>query len=175
VAKASNRFVPRGSSADALRSTRPASREPPRSALYQMLATLPGVRSAGTVRDVAGQQGTGVSLTGRYAPCGNYGTPRFVPDPQGHVVATENSLVNGHVVVKKVRGRSISGSKYSSCVVQQRLVISPATGLPIAQELRYQKLPAGQKWSAPGGLFSFLSLGTPHWTNVLPRTNPHGH
>ena len=54
------------------------------------------------------------------------------------------------------------------------LVINPASGLPIAQELRYVRLPAGRHWSAPGGLFSYEIFGTPHWTGALPRRNPNG-
>lgn len=113
-----------------------------RAALYRMLAGLPGVRSAGQVSDVAGQSGQAVTLTLRYAHCGQ---------PAG------------------------GGQwRFSSCVVQQRLVINPASGLPMAQELRYVRLPAGDTWSAPGGLFSYEIFGAPHWTSALPRLNPRG-
>jgi hypothetical protein len=57
---------------------------------------------------------------------------------------------------------------FPSCEVQQRLVINPVTGLPLAQELRYVRLPAGQHWSAPGGLFAFQLFGNAHWTNASP-------
>jgi hypothetical protein len=114
-----------------------------RSALYQMLADLPGVRSLGSVRDVAGQRGVAVALSGRFAECGIY------------------SRVTAH-------GDVVSGHAFSSCVVQQRLVINPSTGMPLAQELRYVKLPAGQTWPAPDGLFSYQVFGSAYWTNSSP-------
>jgi hypothetical protein len=113
-----------------------------RSALYQMLATLPGVRSLGQVRDAGGQLGTAVAITGSYSHCG--GDSRNVP------------------------GGSEVYWTFSSCVVQQRLVIDPETGLPFAQELRYLKLPAGQTWSAPDGLLSYELFDTARWTNATP-------
>jgi hypothetical protein len=96
-----------------------------RSALYRMLAAMPGIRSLGTVKDVSGKQGAAVEYAGRYANCGN--------------------------------GISLNAASrvlFTSCTVQQVLVIDPATGLPQAEELRYTQLPPGQKWSAPSGLFS---------------------
>lgn len=137
-----------------------------RSALYRMLAELPGVRSAGQVQDVAGHVGMAVTLTGRYA-CGYYSNPRL-----GHTVTKRiifNTPQGEHVLVKRVL---VKRSMF--CTIQQRLVINPVSGLPMAQELRYVRRPAGQTWSAPGGLFSYEIFGTPHWTNALPRTNPHG-
>jgi hypothetical protein len=119
-----------------------------RSALYQMLAGLPGVRSLGEVRDVAGQRGIGVALTTNpIEHCGYHGW------------ITAN-------------GGGATGWTFSSCVVQQRLVIDPGTGLPLAQELRYLQLPPGQSWPAPDGLFSFQLFGTAQWTNASP---PHVH
>jgi hypothetical protein len=56
---------------------------------------------------------------------------------------------------------------------QQRLVIDPGTGLPLAPELRYLKVPAGQAWSAPGGLFSYEVFGTARWTNATPPDYAH--
>jgi hypothetical protein len=114
-----------------------------RAALYQMLADLPGVRSLGRVRDVAGQRGVGVALSGRVSKCGSY----------------LRIMANDTV---------IPSWTFSSCVVQQRLVISPRTGQPLAQELRYLELPAGQTWPAPDGLFSFELFGTARWTNASP-------
>ncbi|HEY2576974.1 MAG TPA: CU044_5270 family protein [Streptosporangiaceae bacterium] len=109
-----------------------------RSALYRILAGLPGVHSLGEVRDAGGQQGVAVTLDGGYTHCAS----RF--------------------------GASGISWTFSSCVVQQRLVIDPATGLPLAQELRYLRLPPGQTWSPPDGLFSFQLFGTAHWTNSSP-------
>lgn len=57
---------------------------------------------------------------------------------------------------------------FSSCVVQQSLIINPATGLPLAEELGYMKLPPGQTWSAPGGLFSYEVFTGAGWTNARP-------
>ena len=73
-----------------------------------------------------------------------------------------------------ITSRVILGWRFPYCVVQQRLVIDPSTDLPMAQELRYQDLPAGQKWLAPDGLFSFEIYGTPKWTNTLPRARQYG-
>lgn len=112
-----------------------------RAAFYQMLADLPGVRSLGQVRDTAGRDGVAVALSDRYRGCGN-----------------EMFLGKGRP----------SGPTFSACVVQQRLVIDPDTGLPLAQELRYLKLPVGQAWSAPGGLLSYEFFGAAHWTNANP-------
>jgi hypothetical protein len=109
-----------------------------RSALYRMLAKMPGIRSLGTVKDVSGKQGAAVAYTGRYANCGN-GIP--------------------------VGGASLYRVLFTSCRVQQILVIDPATGLPQAEELRYLQLPPGQRWSAPGGLFSYEIFGRSYWTN----------
>lgn len=110
-----------------------------RSALYRMLAAMPGIRSLGTVRDVSGKQGAAVAYTGRYANCGN-----------GFSLSDAASSVR---------------VLFTSCTVQQILVIDPATGLPQAEELRYAQLPPGQKWPAPGGLFSYEIFGRSHWTN----------
>ncbi|HUD36369.1 MAG TPA: hypothetical protein VMR14_05700 [Streptosporangiaceae bacterium] len=143
-----------------------------RAALYRMLAELRGVRSAGQVTDVAGQRGPAVSLTQKFRHCGVYGWPK--------VVGTNTRIVKARIKGKVVRAKMMTGGKvvggwmFSSCTVQQRLVISSATGLPIAQELRYVKLPLGQHWSAPGGLFSYEVFGTPKWTNALPALDPHG-
>lgn len=110
-----------------------------RSALYRMLAGLPGVQSLGQVNDPAGEPGAAVALTGRFRHCG-FG--------QG----------------------GIHSYRFSSCTVQQRLIIDPHTGLPLAEELRYLKLPAGQTWSAPGGLFSYQLFRSAQWTNATPPT-----
>jgi hypothetical protein len=133
-----------------------------RSALYRMLASLPGVRSLGQVQDVAGQPGTAVSLSGRYTHCGT------------RMRRVSVNSVLGKMLANMGASRVVPSWLFSSCVVQQRLVINPATGLPIAQELRYQKLPAGQKWLAPGGLFSFEVYGAPKWTDTLPHAHLYG-
>jgi hypothetical protein len=114
-----------------------------RSALYQMLAGLPGVQSLGSVRDVGGQRGVAVALSGWLSHCGKYGS-------------------------ETANGGSAESWTFSSCVVQQRLVINPHSGLPLAQELRYLKLPAGQTWQAPDGLFSYQLFGSAYWTNSSP-------
>jgi hypothetical protein len=111
-----------------------------RAALYRMLAGLPGVRRLGQVRDVAGQRGIAVALTDRFSPCGYHGAD----------------------------GGDTEGWNFRSCVVQQRLVINPNTGLPLAQELRYVGLPKGQRWMTPDGLFSYQLFGANHWTNATP-------
>ena len=110
-----------------------------RSALYRMLAATPGIESLGTVKDVSGNQGAAVAYTGRYANCGN-GIPL-------------NDDASSYRVL------------FTSCTVQQILIIDPATGFPQAEELRYAQLPPGQQWSAPGGLFSYEIFGRSHWTN----------
>jgi len=113
-----------------------------RAALYRMLAGLPGVQSQGQVKDPAGQPGAAVALTGRFRHCGGYG--------------------------QQVPAGDRTGYRFSSCTVQQRLIIDMHTGLPLAQELRYLKLPAGQTWSAPGGLFSYQLFRSARWTNAAP-------
>lgn len=143
-----------------------------RAALYRMLAGLPGVRSAGQVQDVAGQRGLAVTLTERYARCGQYTQGHFVQTGTQKVRATTK---DGKRVWAKLKvGHTVGGYLFSSCVVQQRLVINPATGLPLSQELRFRKLPHGQHWSAPGGLLSYELFGTPQWTATLPHRDPHG-
>ena len=143
-----------------------------RAALYRMLAELPGVRSAGQVQDVTGRRGPAVTLTERYAHCGQYLPSHFVQTGTKLVKARDK---NGKVSWVKIQvGYSAGGYLYSSCVVQQRLVIDPASGLPLSQELRYRKLPHGQHWSAPGGLFSYELFGTPKWTDTLPHRDPYG-
>lgn len=57
---------------------------------------------------------------------------------------------------------------FASCTVEQRLVIDPASGMPLAQELRYAGLPPGQHWSAPDGLFSFQLFQAAGWTAASP-------
>jgi hypothetical protein len=109
-----------------------------RSGLYRMLAAMPGMRGLGVVKDVSGKQGVAVAYTATYANCGN-GTP--------------------------VHGASQYRVLFTSCSVQQILIIDPATGLPQAEELRYAQLPPGQKWSAPGGLFSYEIFGRSYWTD----------
>ena len=109
-----------------------------RSALYELLASLPGVQSIGPVTDVAGQQGVAVAYTSRYSGCGRQIDPTSSANP---------------------------APLFSSCTVQQVLIIGPDDGMPLAEELRYTQLPAGQHWSAPDGLFSYEIFGTPYWTN----------
>jgi hypothetical protein len=143
-----------------------------RSALYRMLAALPGVRGADQVRDVAGQTGPAVTLTDRVAPCGRYSSGR--PVRVGTIWQSGVTRAGKHFRRKVGIFRPVGGWMFRSCSVQQRLIINPASGLPMAQELRYVRLPAGQTWSAPGGLFSYEIFGTPHWTGSLPRRNPRG-
>ena len=109
-----------------------------RSALYKLLASLPGVQSIGPVTDVAGQQGVAVAYTARYSGCGRQINPTSSANP---------------------------APLFPSCAVQQVLIIGPDNGMPLAEELRYTRLPAGQHWSAPDGLFSYEIFGTPYWTN----------
>lgn len=112
-----------------------------RSALYRMLAAMPGIRGLGTVKDVSGKQGAAIAYTGKYTNCDN-GIPL---NPSA-----------GYRVL------------FASCTVQQILIIDPATGLPQAEELRWVQLPPGQKWSAPAGLFSYEIFRQSHWTNRNP-------
>src|SRR5262249_17237413 len=106
--------------------------------LYRMLAAMPGIQSLGTIKDVSGKQGPAVAYTGKYTNCGN-GIP--------------------------LKGATFYRVLFTSCSVQQILVIDPTTGLPQAEQLRYAQLPPRQKWSAPGGLFSSEIFGRSHWTN----------
>ena len=57
------------------------------------------------------------------------------------------------------------GPGFSSCTVQQILIIGPDDGMPLAEELRYVSLPPGQHWPVPDGLFSYEIFGTPYWTS----------
>jgi hypothetical protein len=109
-----------------------------RAALYHLLASLPGVTSLGMVRDAGGQEGTAVALSSRVTRCGG-----------------EYKLGPGHPL-----------RLFPDCVVQQRIVIDPQTGQPLAQELRYLELPVGQTWSAPGGLFSYELFSPGRWTSA---------
>jgi hypothetical protein len=129
-----------GSATSYLFQTVPAVLEMPvtpavRAALYTLLAGLPGVRSLGVVTDVAGQSGVAVAHTEKYRGCGQQ-------------ISTTNS-----------------GAMFSSCTVQQILIIGPDDGMPLAEELRYVSLPPGQHWSVPDGLFSYEVFGTPYWTS----------
>ena len=112
-----------------------------RSALYKLLASLPEVQSIGPVTNVAGQQGVAVAYTARYSGCARQIKPgsSALPSPL-----------------------------FTSCTVQQVLIIGPDDGMPLAEELRYTQLPAGQHWSAPDGLFSYEIFGTPYWTDHRP-------
>lgn len=115
-----------------------------RAALYRLLAGLPGVQGLGHVTDPAGQQGAAVAITSQVRHCG----------AQQHGASQP------------------SGYLFSSCTVQQRLILDTHTGLPLAQELRYLKLPAGQTWSAPDGLFSYQLFRSARWTNDNPPPFP---
>jgi hypothetical protein len=110
-----------------------------RAALYRMLADLPGMENLGEVKDPAGQQGDAVGYTASYKDC----------MPATPVPGASNGPVS------------------ASCTVQQILIIDPATGLLMAEELRYLK-PGGQRWTAPDGLFSYEIFGQSYWTNQSP-------
>jgi len=112
-----------------------------RAALYRMLADLPGMENLGEVKDPAGQQGDAVGYTASYKDC-RPGT-LYIPQPK-------------------------NGPVFASCTVQQILIIDPATGLPMAEELRYPTPPDGQQWTAPDGLFSYEIFGQSYWTNQNP-------
>lgn len=109
-----------------------------RSALYQVLARLPGVQH---LSSLDGKPVTALAVTGHYTSCGNQ-----IP------LYTGSGLQN----------------TFSSCGVRQILIVSPVTWLPVEEELRYTSLPPGQSWSAPEGLFSYELYGTSHWTNANP-------
>lgn len=110
-----------------------------RAALYQMLASLPGMRSLGQVTDPTGQQGEGIGYTGTYRNCARSPLPG-----------------------------DTSQATYPSCTTQQILIINPVTGMPMAEELRYVGLPSGDQWPAPDGLFNYELFGRSHWTNQKP-------
>ena len=61
---------------------------------------------------------------------------------------------------------------FSSCTIQQVLILGLEDGMPLAEELRYAQLPAGQHWSAPDGLFSYEVFGAPYWTNRDRPSSP---
>jgi hypothetical protein len=117
-----------------------------RAALYQMLAAMPGIKSLGEVTDPAGQRGDAVSYTATYRNCG----PLLTPGADGNPT---------------------SGAPSPSCTTQEILIINPATGLPLAEELRYLNLAAGHPWTAPDQLFSYEIFGPSHWTNANPPTS----
>jgi hypothetical protein len=112
-----------------------------RSALLHVLTSLPGTRNLGRTRGVVGLPGIGVAVDEKWSSCGN-----------------DISLESG------------SGLRptFSSCGVQQILIVNPVTWLPIAEELRYTSLPPGQSWSAPAGMFSYELFGAGYWTNANP-------
>jgi hypothetical protein len=112
-----------------------------RAALYEMLAAMPGIHSLGEVTDPAGQQGEAVSYTAKYQDCGQVST-------------------------RAANGYAATGVLFSSCTTQEILIIDPATGLPLAEELRYVGLPAGQQWTAPDQLFSYEIFSPSYWTNA---------
>jgi hypothetical protein len=111
-----------------------------RSAVYRVLAALPGAVNLGTVRDVAGQSGTGVALVSRYSRC---------------LMST---------------GLHDQPGSFSTapCTVQQRLIINPSTGLPLAYELRYVSPPGPERWAVAGGLFSYELFQGSGWTDRTP-------
>jgi hypothetical protein len=112
-----------------------------RAALYEMLAGMPGIQSLGEVTDPAGRQGEAVSYTAKYQDCGQAST-------------------------RAAGGYATAGPLFSSCTTQEILIIDPATGLPLAEELRYVGVPAGQQWTAPDQLFSYEIFGPSHWTDA---------
>ena len=137
----------RGSATSYLFQTVPAVLEMPvtpavRAALYTLLAGLPGVRSLGAVTDVAGQAGVAVAHTEKYSRCGSQ--------------------------IDLTSSGSGGGALFSSCTVQQILIIGPDDGMPLAAELRYVSLPPGRHWPVPDGLFSYEVFGAPYWTSRNP-------
>jgi hypothetical protein len=112
-----------------------------RSAMYQVLASQPGVRDLGQARDVAGQRGSALAVDWHSTGCGGEMPMHMGPPPR---------------------------FTFSSCGVQQLLIVNPSTWLPIAEELRYTSLPPGQSWSAPDGLFSYELFSAAYWTNQNP-------
>jgi hypothetical protein len=133
---------PEGTVSQALLQTVPAIMEMPvtpavRAALYRMLAGVPGMVGLGQVTDPAGQRGEAVGASAHYQVCG----VQFILRP----------LSLKH--------------QFASCTVQEILIIDPATGLPMANELRYAGNPSEQRWPAPDGLFSYEIFGNSYWTN----------
>ena len=113
-----------------------------RAALYRMLADMPGMEGLGQVTDPAGQQGAAVGYTASYKRCGETGAFGS--------------------------GSTDSGAMFASCTTQEILIIDPATGLPMAEEVRYAGNPGEKQWPAPDGLFSYEIFGRSYWTNQNP-------
>lgn len=57
---------------------------------------------------------------------------------------------------------------FTSCEVEQRLIIDPETGMLLARELRFKQLPDGHTWTAPGGLVSYEIYNSVDGTNENP-------
>lgn len=112
-----------------------------RSAVYRMLAALPGAVNLGTVRDISGRSGTGIALDTRYPRC------------------LENTGLGA---------QRAANPPTAPCTVQQRLIINPSTGMPLASELRYVSPPGAERWPVPGGLFSYEIVLGSGWTNRAP-------
>ena len=111
-----------------------------RSAVYRLLAALPQVVNLGTVRSIGGRSGTGIALDTRYHRClSNIGL-----------------------------GSQMASIPTAACTVQQRLILNPSTGLPLAFELRYVSPPGGGRWPVRGGLFSYEIFRGAGWTNQAP-------
>jgi hypothetical protein len=111
-----------------------------RSAVYRVLAALPGAVNLGTVRDINGRSGTGIALQARYSRC----------------------------LVGTGAWNQAGSPPTAPCTVQQRLIINPSTGLPLAFELRYVSPPGGVHWRVRGGLFSYEIFRGAGWTNQAP-------
>jgi hypothetical protein len=111
-----------------------------RAAFYQMLASMPGMESLGQVTDPAGRQGEAVGYTASYGNC----QPSTLP------------------------GSGNGAPQFSSCTTQEILIIDPATGMPMAEELRYVGLPSGDQWPAPDGLFAYEIFGQSYATDDNP-------
>jgi hypothetical protein len=96
-----------------------------------------------------------------------------VPGVQSLGEVTDPVGQQGEAVANTATYNNCGGStprtpEFSSCTTQEILIINQATGLPLAEELRYVALPGGQQWPAPDQLFSYEIFGQSHWTDASP-------
>jgi hypothetical protein len=114
--------------------------------------------------------GTGMCPGGAPGPLG--AVPRRAEDQDAYAraagAARQPDSAQGADPARVQRQRRSGRGRVLSFPDHPLTSIDPRTGLPLAQELRYLKLPVGQTWSAPDGLFSFELFGPARWTNATP-------
>lgn len=92
---------------------------------------------------------------------------RIIATPS-NILPPERSGKHEGASYKDCTTAGLASGRLAPCAVQQILIIDPATGLPMAEELRYLEPPGGQRWTAPDGLFSYEIFGHSYWTNQNP-------